>query len=63
MLDGVERDGAAAVLGFRTVRFCSVDPGCFGFGRGHKCVTGGSVTGGVRPGETKGGEMVEGEEY
>jgi hypothetical protein len=20
------------------VRFCSVDPGCFGSGRGHKCV-------------------------
>jgi len=38
MLDRVERDGTPAVLGFRTVRFCSVDPGCFGSGMVHKCV-------------------------
>jgi hypothetical protein len=35
VLDGVERDGAAAVFGFRTVRFCSVDAGCFGSGKRH----------------------------
>jgi hypothetical protein len=35
MLDRVERGGAAAVFGFRTVRFCSVDAGCFGSGKRH----------------------------
>jgi len=35
MLDGVEQGGAAAVLGFRTVRFCSVDAGGFGSGKRH----------------------------
>jgi hypothetical protein len=30
MLDGVERGGAAAFLGFGTARFCSVDAGSLG---------------------------------
>ena len=63
MLDGVERDGAAAVLGFWTARFGSVNAGRFSSGRCHQCVPGGSVTGGVQPGESRGGEVVEGEEY
>ena len=37
MLDGVERDGAAAFLGFRPARFCSVDAGSFGSGQVHVC--------------------------
>ena len=63
MLDGVERDGAAAVLGFWTVRFGSVNAGGFSSGRGHKCVPGGSVTGEIYRGEARGGEVIEGEEY
>ena len=35
MLDRVERGGAAAVLGFWTVRFCSVDAGGFGSRKRH----------------------------
>jgi len=35
MLDGVERGGAAAIFGFRTARFCSVDAGGFGSRKRH----------------------------
>ena len=37
---GVERDGAAALLGFWTVRFSSIDAGGFGSGRGHNVYLG-----------------------
>ena len=33
VFDGVERDGAAAVVGGRTTRFSTVDAGSFGSGR------------------------------
>ena len=63
MFDGVERGGTAAALGFRPARFSAVDAGSFGSGRRHKWLPDGSVTGGVQPGEARGGEVVEAEEY
>jgi hypothetical protein len=63
VLDCIERGGTPAVFGFRAARFCSVDARGFGSGSCHKCVPGGSVTGGVQSGAARGGEVVEGEEY
>lgn len=62
MLYGVERDGAAALLGFGAARFGSIDSGGFGLGRCHSCVPGESVAGGIREEIGDSEQVVGGEE-